>query len=120
MSPSEPESVEDARGGVYAEMRHDAVCERRAGDPDWVTEGQCTCLLPSLLDEYEAAVRRDERGAARVDTSMTARAEAAEKALREIQARMRSARFVADAWEVLLIAERALASAAPAEEATDA
>ena len=42
-------------------MKHDAVCERRAGDPNWVAEGQCTCLLPSLLDEYEAAVRRDER-----------------------------------------------------------
>ena len=61
MSPSEPETVEDARGGVYAEMKHRVMCERRAGDPDWVTEEQCTCLLPSLLDEYEAAVRRDER-----------------------------------------------------------
>ena len=61
MSPSEPETIERARGGVYAEMKHRVMCERRAGDPDWVTEEQCTCLLPSLLDEYEAAVRRDER-----------------------------------------------------------
>ena len=87
-----------------------------------VNEFAATKGIESQLEQARSKLAARAVAMETVDVAarkLHARVEDAEKALREIQDRMRSARFIADAWEILLIAERALARAATAEEGTE-